>query len=143
LFFPHPRSLRLIFHQPSTSYYFGSAEGHEYSDLQVGDEVNPRTFFVLTIASFKNEVVFGTLATGGDTHIWLGCDYSGETERGVSHGKLNYHVGRSCFPSVTYEPLPRLMGVSILQIKGIWAMKTRRFPNSRKPSVRPEAYPVL
>jgi hypothetical protein len=26
-------------------YYFGSAEGHEYPDLQVGDEVNPRTFF--------------------------------------------------------------------------------------------------
>jgi len=29
-------------------YYFGSAEGHEYPDLQVGDEVNPRTFFVLS-----------------------------------------------------------------------------------------------
>ena len=26
-------------------YYIGSAEGHEYPDLQVGDEVNPRTFF--------------------------------------------------------------------------------------------------
>jgi hypothetical protein len=26
-------------------YYFGSAEGHEYPDLQVGDEVNPRSFF--------------------------------------------------------------------------------------------------
>ena len=26
-------------------YYYGSAEGHEYPDLQVGDEVNPRTFF--------------------------------------------------------------------------------------------------
>ena len=25
-------------------YYIGSAEGHEYPDLQVGDEVNPRTF---------------------------------------------------------------------------------------------------
>ncbi|HHV25128.1 MAG TPA: cell surface protein, partial [Methanosarcina sp.] len=24
-------------------YYYGSAEGHEYPDLQVGDEVNPRT----------------------------------------------------------------------------------------------------
>ena len=24
-------------------YYIGSAEGHEYPDLQVGDEVNPRT----------------------------------------------------------------------------------------------------
>jgi hypothetical protein len=23
-------------------YYIGSAEGHEYPDLQVGDEVNPR-----------------------------------------------------------------------------------------------------
>jgi len=28
-------------------YYIGSAEGHEYPDLQVGDEVNPRTLFVL------------------------------------------------------------------------------------------------
>ena len=26
-------------------YYKGSAEGHEYPDLQVGDEVNPRFFF--------------------------------------------------------------------------------------------------
>ena len=26
-------------------YYIGSAEGHEYPDLQVGDEVNPRPFF--------------------------------------------------------------------------------------------------
>ena len=25
-------------------YYIGSAEGHEYPDLQVGDEVNPRPF---------------------------------------------------------------------------------------------------
>jgi hypothetical protein len=28
-------------------YYIGSAEGHEYPDLQVGDEVNPHTFFLL------------------------------------------------------------------------------------------------
>ena len=27
------------------NYYNGSAEGHEYPDLQVGDEVNPRLFF--------------------------------------------------------------------------------------------------
>jgi hypothetical protein len=26
-------------------YYIGSAEDHEYPDLQVGDEVNPRPFF--------------------------------------------------------------------------------------------------
>ncbi len=25
-------------------YYIGSAEGHEYPDLQIGDEVNPRPF---------------------------------------------------------------------------------------------------
>jgi hypothetical protein len=25
----------------SIIYYIGSAEGHEYPDLQVGDEVNP------------------------------------------------------------------------------------------------------
>lgn len=25
-------------------YYIGGAEGHEYPDLQVRDEVNPRTF---------------------------------------------------------------------------------------------------
>jgi hypothetical protein len=30
------------------SYYIGSAEGHEYPDLQVGDEVNPRPFFALS-----------------------------------------------------------------------------------------------
>jgi hypothetical protein len=29
-------------------YYIWSAEGHEYPDLQVGDEVNPRTLFVLS-----------------------------------------------------------------------------------------------
>jgi len=29
-------------------YYIGSAEGHEYPNLQVGDEVNPRRFFALT-----------------------------------------------------------------------------------------------
>jgi hypothetical protein len=28
-------------------YYFGSAEGHEYPVLQVGDEVTPRLFLVL------------------------------------------------------------------------------------------------
>ena len=28
-------------------YYIGSAEGHEYPDLQVGDEVNPRLFLGL------------------------------------------------------------------------------------------------
>jgi len=27
-------------------YYIGSAEGHEYPDLQVGDEVNPRPVFM-------------------------------------------------------------------------------------------------
>ena len=27
-------------------YYIGSAEGHEYPDLQVGDEVNPRPVFI-------------------------------------------------------------------------------------------------
>jgi hypothetical protein len=34
----------------SPFYYFGSAEGHEYPDLEVGDEVNPRTF----LCSFKS-----------------------------------------------------------------------------------------
>ncbi len=29
----------------SLDYYIGSAEGHEYPNLQVGDEVNPRPFF--------------------------------------------------------------------------------------------------
>jgi len=28
--------------------YIGNVEGHEYPDLQVGDEVNPRPFFVLS-----------------------------------------------------------------------------------------------
>ena len=35
---PCNRALSLFF------YYIGSAEGHEYPDLQVGDEVNPRPF---------------------------------------------------------------------------------------------------
>jgi hypothetical protein len=29
-------------------YYIGSAEGHEYPDLQVGDEVNPRPIFIFS-----------------------------------------------------------------------------------------------
>ena len=29
-------------------YYIGSAEGHEYPNLQVGDEVDPRLSFALT-----------------------------------------------------------------------------------------------
>ena len=29
--------------------YIGSAEGHEYPDLQVGDEVNPRPLFLLSL----------------------------------------------------------------------------------------------
>jgi hypothetical protein len=29
-------------------YYIGSAEGHEYPGLQVGDEVNPRLFSVFS-----------------------------------------------------------------------------------------------
>jgi hypothetical protein len=32
----------------ATIDYIGSAEDHEYPDLQVGDEVNPRPFFVLS-----------------------------------------------------------------------------------------------
>jgi len=28
--------------------YIGSAEGHEYPDLQVGDEVNPRPVFMFS-----------------------------------------------------------------------------------------------
>ena len=30
------------------AYYIGSAEGHEYPDLQVGDEVNPRPDFIFS-----------------------------------------------------------------------------------------------
>ena len=30
-------------------HYFVSVEGHEYPDLQVGDEVNPRSFFGMEI----------------------------------------------------------------------------------------------
>ncbi len=57
-------------------YYIGSAEGHEYPDLQVGDEVNPRRFFSFQLIKhyfFRRESL-GTLATGGATHLWLGCD---------------------------------------------------------------------
>jgi len=40
-------------------YYIGSAEGHEYPNLQVGDEVNPRLFYVnsyrSTVAYFKTK----------------------------------------------------------------------------------------
>ena len=38
----------LDFKSGESFYYIGSAEGHEYPDLQVGDEVNPRPFFVLS-----------------------------------------------------------------------------------------------
>ena len=39
-------------------YYFGSTEGHEYPDLQVGDEVNLRVFFsALQILLFKLKIV--------------------------------------------------------------------------------------
>ena len=37
--------LHVVSNDKYTCYYYGSAEGHEYPDLQVGDEVNPRTFF--------------------------------------------------------------------------------------------------
>jgi hypothetical protein len=30
-----------------SNYYIGSAEGHEYPDLQVGDEVNPSPSFYI------------------------------------------------------------------------------------------------
>jgi 2,3-bisphosphoglycerate-independent phosphoglycerate mutase len=39
-------SLEILKKQDAVLYYIGSAEGHEYPDLQVGDEVNPRPFFM-------------------------------------------------------------------------------------------------
>ena len=39
-------AFHVVLGQADRSYYIGSAEGHEYPDLQVGDEVNPRPFFV-------------------------------------------------------------------------------------------------
>ena len=44
----HTTFIKLSIVSKSLLYYIGSAEGHEYPDLQVGDEVNPRPFFVLT-----------------------------------------------------------------------------------------------
>ncbi len=41
-----PRALAAPFVLPF--YYIGSAEGHEYPDLQVGDEVNPRPVFIFS-----------------------------------------------------------------------------------------------
>jgi len=38
------RSIRDLILRLSIYYYIGSAEGHEYPNLQVGDEVNPRCF---------------------------------------------------------------------------------------------------
>jgi len=53
--------LRRFFRIAPLFYYKGSAEGHEYPNLQVGDEVNPCLFFALTqnrstVASFKKEL---------------------------------------------------------------------------------------
>jgi type I restriction enzyme M protein len=70
-------------------------DNFEFPDLQVGDEVNPRTVFC------------------NSKSICLGI--SGETETRVP----------------------------IVRIKEIWATKTRRFLDSIKPGVRPEAYPIL
>ena len=39
------RDIYATWRSNSGSDYIGSAEGHEYSDLQVGDEVNPRPVF--------------------------------------------------------------------------------------------------
>ena len=46
---PHP-ALELVapIGRYHGAYYIGSAEGHEYPDLQVGDEVNPRPFFMFS-----------------------------------------------------------------------------------------------
>ena len=38
-----------LYTELSKLYYIGSAEGHEYPDLQVGDEVNPRPLFLLSL----------------------------------------------------------------------------------------------
>ena len=40
--FPRAQDLGIL------DYYIGSAEGHEYPDLQVGDEVNPRPVFIFS-----------------------------------------------------------------------------------------------
>ena len=46
---PHP-ALELVapIGRYHGAYYIGSAEGHEYPDLQVGDEVNPRPVFIFS-----------------------------------------------------------------------------------------------
>jgi hypothetical protein len=42
------RDIPLLTYSGDIFYYIGSAEGYEYPNLQVGDEVNPRTFFALS-----------------------------------------------------------------------------------------------
>jgi hypothetical protein len=46
-------------------YYIGSVEGHEYLDLQVGDEVNPRTFFLLFKINKTNRADQGNMSNEG------------------------------------------------------------------------------
>jgi hypothetical protein len=85
--------------------YIGSAESHEYHDLQVGDEVNPSPFF------------------GGGGNLLC------------SSGKILRSVG-----NVTADAISTIIRilrgnrsrVSIVQTKGIWATKTRRFLKSQK-----------
>ena len=57
LYFPRARASEystergqayLLSKGPCRLYYIGSAEGHEYPDLQVGDEVNPRPVFIFS-----------------------------------------------------------------------------------------------
>ena len=39
-------------------YYIGSAEGHEYPDLQVGDEGNPRQVFIFCMCLAAQESIY-------------------------------------------------------------------------------------
>jgi hypothetical protein len=40
--------IRIAIREQDIIYYIGSAEGHEYPDLEVGDEMNPRPVYIFS-----------------------------------------------------------------------------------------------
>ena len=95
-------------------YYIGSAEGHEYPDLQVGDEVNPRLFFGL-----KSLVKWQFFQSVGNVTV--------DT---IKHYKKGFQM----------KPNAELQ---LCGPRGFWQRRLHDFWIPANAGVRPEAYPVL
>ena len=78
--------------------------GHVFSDM---DSVNVGRF---SIPGYVFAFQLGHVFSDMDSLV---RKYDDGSIQKVSHGKLIFSVDRSGFPSVTCEPLPGLMGVSI------------------------------